>query len=79
MPKLLKNIEGYITDTNIGVVNCDDLFTGVLGYGDYMKLYRFTGFFIDLSKSNTITEYTQPKNIGIKNNNRIFTELNISY
>lgn len=79
MPKLINKIEGLIIDTTFGSISNNNIVQGIIGSGDYMKLYKFTGIFVDLSKASNVSTYETPQNIGITNNNSQFTELNISY
>jgi hypothetical protein len=78
MPKLLINIEGLILDTKVGTISNEKLVQTSVGIGDYMKLFRFTGYFVELSYATNVIEYDTPKNLGLKNNTS-FIELNISY
>lgn len=78
MPKLLKNIEGNIIETTVGEISNNNLIQGAVGKGDYMKLFKFTGFFVNISPNSVVTTFDAPKNHGYKNN-RTITELNISY
>lgn len=78
MPKLLKNIEGSIIEANVGEIHNNNLVQGLVGQGDYMRLFKFTGFFVNISPNSVVTTFNTPKNHGFKNNTD-FTELNISY
>ena len=78
MPKFLKNIECNIIESSTGVIRNDSLVLGKIGEGDYIRLFHFTGFLVDISMANSVVEYISPKNYGFKNNNTV-TELNISY
>ena len=77
MPKFLKNIEGQIVSTTVATISNDNLIQGVVGEGDYMNLFKFTGYFVELSKA-TVTELDTPRNFGFKNDDTV-VELNISY
>ena len=78
MPKLITKLEGLILDTNVGTISNENKIQAAVGVGVYMKLFRYTGYFVDLSQTISVTPYDKPKNFGLKNNTT-FVELNISY
>ena len=79
MPRLIKNIIAEIIEENISTINFNSI-NGQLGLEDYVEVYNFTGFlqnFVNVYKTEELLDLTY---YGImSNNNKVLTEIEISY
>lgn len=79
MPRLIKNISAEIIEESISTISFNSI-NGQLGLEDYVKVYNFTGFLQNFLSVYKTEELLDLRYYGIiSNNNKTFTEIEISY
>jgi hypothetical protein len=78
MIKYIRNITGEVTLTNEGQINVLNI-QSEYGEGDYIKLHNHIGFYQNLERATKITELVTPEFLGLNNNGKIMTTIEISY
>lgn len=79
MPRLIKNITSEIIEDKNALINKFTINSDI-GLEDYISIYNFTGFLQNFISVVELDEFVDLRYHGlISNNNKTFTEIEISY
>jgi len=79
MPKLIRNIQGVIYLPYLSSVNYLNSMDGEVGKGDYFKVFKLEVFQQDFSRVENYDLLNKPRTFGLRQRNKTFIELEISY
>ena len=78
MPNLITKIEGVVTNETIANINTFKNIDIVVGTEDYINVYSLLAYLQNFKQVSEVKTLNKPLKFGL-NNNKSFTELDISY